>query len=285
MFGYWNVKKDQYEGCTIRQCAKFALVRITVNLKENWFNFAYDYEGKESSFRLPCDVSDDFIQKNLLETHETKTNLWGVNFETYNIGKAVPKEFFTAMGLEGRYKDLTLLYTKQHKYVKTLHPKDLKEKRETQFQDYYPIHVINQEGIDDLNQRLQKQGFERTIRPEQFRPNIVVDDFPSSINLDEWYKVELRSKDPTGVVKSHRFKSAVRAPRCTIPNNNLDTGEYDKTNRVTKEMHKYREIDAGSPKGYFFGHYLIQYEYGYTISVGDKFYLKQKRINLFEDLV
>lgn len=273
MLAFWNEQLKQYDPITQRNAPRLSLVKIKANLKENWFEFAYPVANGVESFRLPCDVDEEWLQENQIED-DKKTRLWGVDFSSVNIGKALPESFKISMNID-KFNKCTLLYSPQGKKVRTYHPKGLTKMRSTQFQDYYPFHVMPQQQVDELNSRLKG----RQVEPVQFRPNFVVDDIPNHIDPEQWFKLTLKTKSGP-----QYFTTSSRTPRCSIPNVILEKGEFDKRNQVSSELRKYRAVDSGGPNLTFLGSCIIHHESGYIVSVGDEFWVSEKRINLYKEL-
>lgn len=272
LLAFWEPKSKSYQAYTQRNAPRLSLVKINYDLEENYFEFSYPTDESNStykSFKLPCRVSKEFIDQNLLSDDELNTDLWGIKFNSINIGKALSKEFCEAMNMNR--EGTTLLYSPNGKFVKTAHPKDLPQLRKVLFQDYYPIHILAQSLIDELNQRIKDQGNnEREVGPVQFRPNFVIED--NKIDLDSWFKI---------TINGHKWSVVQKTPRCSIGNVRLETGDFDKTNIVSKTLRQYRRIDPGDKNGTFLGNYAIHYDSGYTVSVGDEFWLKQEKINTY----
>ncbi|KAF3999781.1 MOSC domain-containing protein [Glaciimonas immobilis] len=86
----------------------------------------------------------------------------------------------------------------------------------TLFSDGYPMLLISQASLDDLNQKLQAQG-RNALPMNRFRPNIVIDgvmafeeDFMLTISAG---KAQLQPVKP--------------CPRCPMPSIDQATGQYD----------------------------------------------------------
>jgi uncharacterized protein YcbX len=281
MFAYWKI--DKFEAVTLRNCPRLSLVKMKANLSENWFEFEYPMDdlGKVlKRFKLPCDVDDEFITKNQRNGQTMETNLWGVKFNSVDIGKAVPDSFYDFLNLKDDKKNVTLLYTPHGKDVKTYHPLDLARMRTTQFHDYFPFHIIDESSIRELNRKMIQAGYERQVEAVQFRPNFVIENSAKKQDIDLWFKVNLITKDGS----LHRMTTGNRCPRCTIPNVDLSTGTFDTKMSVSKVLNSYRRIDYRSPSISFLGHYLVHHDSKFNISIGDEFHLTRRRINLYKSL-
>jgi uncharacterized protein YcbX len=88
---------------------------------------------------------------------------------------------------------------------------------QTRFADGYPLLLIGQASLDDLNARLLAQG--RAALPmDRFRPNLVVEGLEA---FEEDYVAELRSASAAGAVGIQPVKPCAR---CPIPSIDQATG-------------------------------------------------------------
>ena len=116
----------------------------------------------------------------------------------------------------------------------------------TAFSDGFPLLIISQGSLDDLNQRLSSP-----IAMNRFRPNIVIDGCDPFAE-DEWKKI--RIGDIT-------FRFVKPCSRCVIPSINIDTAEREE--EPIKTLLSYRKRD----KKIFFGQNVIAESNG-QINVG-----------------
>ena len=279
MLAFWEPKKQIYEAYTLRNATRLSLVKIDYNLKENYFEFIYpviDMEGKtvgEKSFRLPCNVTPEFIAQKRNDDSDHETNLWDVHFSSIDIGKALPDEFKISMQLNR--PGSTLLYASKPKSVKTGHPSGiLKSFRTTYFQDYYPMKFLADEDIDTLNSKIVSKGLDFKAKALHFRPNLVVKGLKLPYqSLDNWYR--FRMETDTGY---HYWNATEKCPRCSVPNMKLDEGVMDKKMAVSKTLSSYRKVDSGDKHLHFLGMYAINLDEGYTVKVGDKVTLLEEKV-------
>ncbi len=89
---------------------------------------------------------------------------------------------------------------------------------ENAFSDAFPVLVISQASLDDLNNRLSARGVE-AVTMSRFRPNLVVSGLEA---YGEDHLDEIRFETPEGRV---RLKLVKPCSRCPIPNVNPATGE------------------------------------------------------------
>jgi uncharacterized protein len=90
----------------------------------------------------------------------------------------------------------------------------------TQFSDGYPLLVLSEASLDDLNQRLHKKG-EPPISIERFRPNIVLSGLQPH---DEDRTLELHI---TSAQENFTLALVKPCPRCPIPNIDPKTAEVN----------------------------------------------------------
>ena len=116
----------------------------------------------------------------------------------------------------------------------------------TAFSDGFPLLLISQASLDDLNQRMQ-----HPVEMNRFRPNIVVSGCEAFAE-DTWKKI--RIADIT-------FRIVKPCSRCVIPSINIETAE--KEDEPLKTLVSYRKRD----NKIFFGQNVISNSMG-QIDVG-----------------
>lgn len=116
----------------------------------------------------------------------------------------------------------------------------------TAFSDGFPLLIISQGSLDDLNQRLSSP-----ITMNRFRPNIVIEGCEPFAE-DGWKKIRI------GEIS---FRIVKPCSRCVIPSINIDTAEREK--EPIKTLLSYRKRD----KKIFFGQNVIAESTG-QIDVG-----------------
>lgn len=116
----------------------------------------------------------------------------------------------------------------------------------TAFSDGFPLLLISQASLDDLNQRMDKP-----LAMNRFRPNIVIQGC-TAFAEDEWKKIRIGNIE-LRVVKP--------CSRCVIPSINIETAEREE--EPTKTLISYRKRN----NKIYFGQNLIANTYG-KIEVG-----------------
>ena len=128
-----------------------------------------------------------------------------------------------------------------------------RESDETAFADGYPVLLISQAALDDLNVRLIEKGAE-AVPMNRFRPNIVVSGCEAFAE-DTWAQIRVAE-----VV----FDLVKPCPRCPIPTIDQEAGV--RTPEPIKTLNTYRRTADGSV---MFGQNLIHANNG-RIQVGDE---------------
>jgi uncharacterized protein YcbX/ferredoxin-NADP reductase len=127
--------------------------------------------------------------------------------------------------------------------------------RKLAFADGYPLLLISQASLDDLNNKLMKQNLS-PVSMAQFRPNIVVDD-TLPFDEDGWQRIRIGDID---------FKVSKPCERCIFTTINPETGEQNLQVQPLKTLQSYRQSSQGEV---LFGQNLIPLNQG-KIELGDK---------------
>ena len=101
------------------------------------------------------------------------------------------------------------------------------DKQYFSFADAFPILLVSQASIDDLNQRLEKQ-----VNINRFRPNIVVDGIAA-------FAEDLWSDFTINEIEYHMAKPC---SRCIMPSINQANGIQDNV-KLLSVLNKYRKFD------------------------------------------
>ena len=127
----------------------------------------------------------------------------------------------------------------------------VKDERIVGFADAFPLLIIGQGSLDELNVRLEKRG-EPAVPMQRFRPNIVVAE-TRPFEEDRWEHVRVGEVN-VDVVKP--------CARCAIPTVDIETAEAGK--EPLRTLSTYRK--EGSKV--YFGQNAVHRQLG-TIAVGD----------------
>ena len=127
----------------------------------------------------------------------------------------------------------------------------VKDERIVGFADAFPLLIIGQGSLDDLNQRLAQRG-EPAVPMRRFRPNIVVAD-SEPFAEDSWMQIRIGAAD-VDVVKP--------CARCVITT--IDTEAATAGKEPLRTLSGYRKTGSNV----YFGQNAVHRQPG-TISVGD----------------
>ncbi|MFH4732928.1 MOSC N-terminal beta barrel domain-containing protein [Vibrio diabolicus] len=119
------------------------------------------------------------------------------------------------------------------------------------FADGYPVLVISQASLDELNRRSSEQH-----SMDQFRTNLVVSD-TKPFEEDSWKRIRI------GEVE---FESLKPCERCILTTVNTQRGTFRESKEPLKTLQQFRANDVG---GVFFGQNLVARNEG-IIRQGDK---------------
>jgi uncharacterized protein YcbX len=125
------------------------------------------------------------------------------------------------------------------------------------FSDGYPILIISQGSLDDLNDRLLEAG--REILPmNRFRPNVVLG------RVDPYAEDHMDSLAAGAIV----LKPVKPCPRCPMPSIDQDTGEFGPDPLDILAQYRSEQRTGGVVFGQ---NVIVAAGYGRTLSVGQEF--------------
>lgn len=122
------------------------------------------------------------------------------------------------------------------------------------FADGYPVLLIGEGSLADLNSRL-----ESPVPMNRFRPNLVVKN-ADTFAEDKWIKIKI------GETIFHLVKPC---DRCVMTTVEQSTGEFSGKEPL-KTLASYRTVKSDSGNKVLFGQNLIAENFGEVIRVGDK---------------
>jgi uncharacterized protein YcbX/ferredoxin len=134
--------------------------------------------------------------------------------------------------------------------------------RKVAFADGYPLLLISQASLDDLNERLVDNN-QQTVTMAQFRPNIVVDNCLPFAE-DGWQYIRI------GEIE---FKVSKPCERCIFTTVNPNNGIVDAQQQPLRTLKTYRQLNTGEV---LFGQNLIPLTSG-RINKGDKLTISKSR--------
>ncbi|ODV95099.1 hypothetical protein PACTADRAFT_3981 [Pachysolen tannophilus NRRL Y-2460] len=280
-----NSNTNYYEALTLKDNVKQSLVEYSLEIDENNLEFFVISYNSKFFFKIPAIMTNEFIKQN--GGIEVDVDMWGVKSKALNLQFCLPENFKEIIGLP---RDCTLLYSSIGHPVKTCSPKVKKENnkldyRYSKFQDYYPLLLLSELDLKNLEQKLiENNFFDFKITDYSFRPNLIVDGIDLKPHEeDNWYKFQMINHK--NLKEKHLFRTSTKCARCTVPNINFekDNAKMDKKSPVSKTLSKYRRVDIGSKYNAFFGIYCVNYDDNFEINVGDYIEVLERKVNIFED--
>lgn len=145
-----------------------------------------------------------------------------------------------------------LYFGEQSKRERT--SKTTQHTRQISFADGYPLLLISQASLDDLNHKLERSNIKQ-VSMKQFRPNLVIDDCLAFAE-DGWQQIKI------GEVI---FELAKPCARCIFTTVNPVTAKRDKNQQPLAMLKTYRQVENGD---ILFGQNLIPLNEG-QIKQGD----------------
>ena len=134
------------------------------------------------------------------------------------------------------------------------------------FADGYPVLLIGENSLEDLNERL-----ETPVLMNRFRPNLVVKN-SDAFTEDNWKKIKI------GDAIFHLVKPCAR---CVITTINQEIGVFDGKDPL-KTLAKFRLRKSVLGQKILFGQNLIAENFGVKISLGDKIEILETRKRKFK---
>jgi uncharacterized protein len=165
-----------------------------------------------------------------------RATVWGDECAAYDMGDVAAQWFtdFLAQGLPAGSAPMALRLVRfdpEHQRLSnTKWTKDIAALN--QFSDGYPLNVVSQTALDDLNQRLASQG-QSAVTMARFRPNIVLSGFEAH---DEDRVNTLHIGTDSAVVELALVKPC---PRCPVPN--IDPHTAVSSPEVSDTLQSYRQ--------------------------------------------
>ena len=176
-------------------------------------------------------------------TQSLKVTIWDDEVTAWEVSKIANNFFTKALGIP-----VHLVYMPDESHRKTEVDYSLKGDEITSFSDGYPILVIGQTSLDDLNNKLAEP-----IAINRFRPNFVFTG-GQAFEEEEWHEFK---------VGSLRFFGVKPCARCVMTTIDPQTGEK-KGKEPLLTLNKYRK--AGNK--ILFGQNVLINQTG-SVSVGD----------------
>lgn len=239
----WMLVNDQGQFLTQRQCRSMALIRAALCDKQG--NEALDIACEAAMLKFSAPAMTDL--RVLIPTAKPiNVQIWNDACQALDAGQTAADWFSCYLKTPVR-----LVYMPDTTY-RLVDPAFAKDKQSVNFADGFPLMMIGQGSLDDLNTRLNTP-----VTMQRFRPNIVIAG-ASPFAEDKWRALKIHTENA-----KLEFKRVKPCSRCVIPGINLDTGEYQA--EVLQVLSAYRKKQGKI----YFGQNLLGPDTG-TIRVGDK---------------
>lgn len=243
----WMVVDEDGEFVTQREVPRLALVQPALK-------GAYRDGGGELVLRAPgmlaLHLRIDAVEQSV------RARVWNDEVSAYDMGDIAAQWFTDFLNLGQKFR----LVRFDPEYQR------LSNKKWTggvdapnQFSDGYPLLVLSQSAVDELNERLKAAG-EAPVDARRFRPNVLLADLPAH-DEDQLGPLSIETDEGAAVLTPVK-----PCTRCQIPNINPDTAESHPA--VNDTLQAYRQ-DARMGGALTFGMNAIVSEgFGQVLRVG-----------------
>ncbi|KAJ1960283.1 hypothetical protein GGI12_003887 [Dipsacomyces acuminosporus] len=238
---------------TQRQEPRLALISVAINREEDKLELSAS--SMPTTLRLPLRPS--LAAGDLGEQH--KVRVWYDDVLARSCGEEADSWLTEFVG-----KPIRLLYkdSASPRLVSRYVPEDgeFEVPPQSGFADVHPFHITTDPSLEDVNRRVP-----RPLSHLNFRPNIRIEFEPATTGASG-------SKDG----KSWSMLVVARTPRCTMPNNDPETGTMSADREPHVSMKTFRCVDPGKPTAICFGMQAISQVVGQTISVGQRVSVRER---------
>lgn len=164
------------------------------------------------------DLAISFPEKN----STTTVSIWNDSCNAYDAGEEAEQWLSHFLGVTCR-----LVYFPD-KEVRVVDQTYAKKGDHTAFSDGFPVLLISQASLDDLNSRMQDP-----LPMARFRPNIVISGCDAFAE-DKWQRL---------IIGELSLRIVKPCSRCVIPGIDIETGERSRNHEPTKTLSSYRRRD------------------------------------------
>ena len=175
--------------------------------------------------------------------------IWRDTVPAIDEGDRVAEWFSTALGRTAR-----LVYMPDSTY-RALDPRYAKRPGNVSFADGYPLLVVTESSLEDLNRRLMERD-KQPVPMSRFRPNIVIAGAEEAWAEDQWHEIEIGTM---------RFDLVKPCARCTMTTVDQATAQIIDVQEPLATLSLFRRNEKG---GVLFGQNTIAHTHG-TLTVGD----------------
>jgi uncharacterized protein YcbX len=223
----WMVVDEQGHFLTQRTLPKMALINVA--LKEDHLSIS---SRGLSELSIPFQTSS---------VEMLRVQVWNDSLDAIDVGQDVASWFTELLGLRCRLVQMPENPSRfvDGKYASAISP--------VSFADAFPLLLVSEKSLEDLNARLADP-----VPMNRFRPNLVIDG-TFAFEEDAWHALQIGSVS---------FRIAKPCARCTVPTVDQDTGQAGK--EPIRTLSTYRTRDSKV----YFGQNLIHQGCG-ILRVGD----------------
>ena len=247
---------DDGQFLTQRQQFKMALINVSIGSPDNPF-FDTDETGSNVDseeadlVKFTASGMDQLLVNRPAYNASSlcKVQIWNDGCDAVDCGELASKWFTDYLKTPVR-----LVYMPDE-FQRLVDPSFAKNRQTLGFADGFPLMMVGQGSLDDLNSRLpSKQG---TLGINRFRPNLLLGG-SEPFAEDTWSGIKI-----SGNEKTLGFDIVKPCSRCLIPGINPESGQYEP--EVLKVLASYRTKQGAI----YFGQNLLGPDNG-IIRVGDR---------------
>jgi len=201
----WMIVNDENNFVTQRE--KPLLTQFDSSIRNGQLSIRDNRDG--DIIRIPIHLKGE---------DEINTSVWGSNVTAQSTDVVMDEWLSTK--LEGNYRLVTVGQSfKRHKNVDS-------KSIPVRFADGYPILILSQASVDNLNEKLDKP-----VKADRFRANILIDECPA-------HTEDITKSFSTEQLKFNMIK---QCKRCIVINTDQHSGEVHK--EPLKTLSSYRKKD------------------------------------------
>lgn len=198
----------------------------------------------EKQFLLPLDFpSREEIEARGYEFADVK--VWMDVTRALNMSRDLPPELATYLGARHKLAIFRSDPSNRRRVFRCAPRREtLGYQPVVDFQDAYPIHLLNLSSIRALESLMQKDESIQTLDARRFRGNIILSG-AEEYDEDEWKLVQLK-KSSSMQEDDVIFDVSCRTVRCKLPNVDPATGVRHRV-EPDHSLRKHRDVDEGAP--------------------------------------
>jgi uncharacterized protein YcbX len=234
----WMVVDKQGKFISQREVAKMATIQTAI--VEGQLILSYE----QLKIKVPAVNS---------QSQQVSVSVWKDTFMASHVSKDVDDWLTGVLG-----QTCQLVY--MQKEVKRQVDLDFAPKgQNVSFADAFPLLVISQASLDNLNSRLDEP-----VNINRFRANIIVTG-TKAFAEDDWINLSINTLD---------YKAVKLCSRCIMPSINQQTGQQDKV-KMLATLNNFRKIDGKIKFGQNLIYKNVEFINQQSISCGDEIKLKK----------